>query len=78
MTVAPRECSYTQISLVRKPFALLSPQDFELRDKSRVELRTLAVNKNKLWNLTLGCSLKAWPKREEAFRVIVTSFLPRL
>ncbi|CAM9346511.1 unnamed protein product [Scytosiphon promiscuus] len=52
--------------------------DFEFKGGGRRELKTLSVNKNKLWNLTLGCPEKAWRKEEEPFRAIVDSFLPRL
>lgn len=54
------------------------PQDFEFKGGGRRELKTLSVNKNKLWNLTLGCPEKAWRKEEEPFKAIVDSFLPRL
>ncbi|CAM9273173.1 unnamed protein product, partial [Hapterophycus canaliculatus] len=36
--------------------------DFEFKGGGRRELKTLSVNKNKLWNLTLGCPEKAWRK----------------
>ncbi|CAN0137540.1 unnamed protein product [Ectocarpus fasciculatus] len=52
--------------------------DFEFKGGGRRELKTLSVNKNKLWNLTLGCPEKAWEKQEEPFKTIVDSFLPRL
>eukprot|EP00903_Cladosiphon_okamuranus_P005704 g5664.t1 len=52
--------------------------DFEFKGGGRRELKTLSVNKNKLWNLTLGCPEKAWKKQEVPFRTIVDSFLPRL
>ncbi|CAN0212443.1 unnamed protein product [Pylaiella littoralis] len=52
--------------------------DFEFKGGGRRELKTLSVNKNKLWNLTLGCPEKAWRKQEEPFKAIVDSFLPRL
>lgn len=52
--------------------------DFEFKDGDRRELKTLSVNKNKLWNLTLGCPEKHWPKRKDPYRTIVSSFLPRL
>lgn len=52
--------------------------DFEFKGGGRRELKTLSVNKNKLWNLTLGCPEKAWKKQEEPFKTIVDSFLPRL
>lgn len=54
------------------------PQDFEFKGGGRRELKTLSVNKNKLWNLTLGCPEKAWNKQEVPFKTIVDSFLPRL
>lgn len=53
-------------------------QDFEFKGGGRRELRTLAVNKNKLWNLTLGCPEKRWRQEEETFKTLVDSFLPRL
>eukprot|EP00904_Undaria_pinnatifida_P010646 jgi/Undpi1/6711/HiC_scaffold_20.g09190.m1 len=52
--------------------------DYEFKGGGRRELKTLAVNKNKLWNLTMGCPEKAWKKEEEVFRALVDSFLPRL
>eukprot|EP00752_Nemacystus_decipiens_P012781 g11319.t1 len=52
--------------------------DFEFKGGGRRELKTLSVNKNKLWNLTLGCPEKAWNKQEVPFKTIVDSFLPRL
>lgn len=61
------------------PLAMFCPcQDFEFKDGDRRELKTLSVNKNKLWNLTLGCPEKHWPKRKDPYRTIVSSFLPRL
>lgn len=57
---------------------LRSSQDYEFKGGGRRELKTLAVNKNKLWNLTMGCPEKAWKKEEEVFRALVDSFLPRL
>ncbi|CAN0293896.1 unnamed protein product [Laminaria digitata] len=52
--------------------------DYEFKGGGRRELKTLAVNKNKLWNLTIGCPEKSWKKEEEVFRALVDSFLPRL
>lgn len=60
------------------PLYFASVQDFEFKGGGRRELKTLSVNKNKLWNLTLGCPEKAWRKQEEPFKAIVDSFLPRL
>ncbi|CAM9590270.1 unnamed protein product [Discosporangium mesarthrocarpum] len=52
--------------------------DFEFQAGDRHELKTLCVYKSKLWNLTIGCPEKSWPKRETIYKTVVTSFLPRL
>lgn len=52
--------------------------DYEFKYKDRRELRTLAVNKSKLWSLTITCPEKSWAQQEEVLKVVVDSFLPRL
>ena len=41
------------------------------------ELLALTINKGKLYRLSATASNKRWPKREELYRNIIYSFVPK-
>ncbi|CAM9413063.1 unnamed protein product [Phaeothamnion confervicola] len=56
----------------------ISFYDFEFKGERMHELRSLCINKGKLWSLTEVAPERQWTKREQMMRTLQTSFLPKL
>jgi len=50
---------------------------FELKGEMYHEYLALAVNRGKLFRVSTVTSNKRWPKREELFKNIILSFVPK-
>ena len=50
---------------------------FEFQGEAFHELLALSINRGKLFRLTTVTSNRKWPKREELYRNIVASFVPK-
>lgn len=51
--------------------------DFAINDGTH-QLLQLSVNKGKIWSLDANTSEKRWSKREEMYKNVLGSFMPKL
>lgn len=51
--------------------------DFAINDGTH-QLLCLSVNKGRIWSLDANTTEKRWPKREELYKNVVGSFMPKL
>ena len=51
--------------------------DFAINDATH-QLLQLSVNKGRIWSLDANTVEKRWPKREEFYKNILGSFMPKL
>lgn len=52
--------------------------DYEFQNNNIHELLAMCVNKNRLWQISAKAPSKTWNKREDLFRNVVGSFVPKL
>ena len=51
--------------------------DFAIKDGTH-QMLSLSVNKGKIWSLDANTVEKRWTKREELYKNIIGSFMPKL